>query len=307
MTFATVVVTYLSGDHLPACLASLARFGVSPVWVVDNSPRRDPSPPSLYEHHPENLGFAGGVNRGFVLSKEAAGPPEAGLVLILNPDCILRTNLDAMVAEFADPQVGAVGGRLADSQERTQTGFTVRRFPTPGALALEILGVNRLVPANAVNRWYRCVDCDLGQRQAVEQPAGAFLMVRRAAFEAVGGWDEGFHPVWFEDVDFCKRLKSAGWEVRYTPEASAEHAGGHSVGRLDPASKTVAWYGSLLRYSAKHFPPSGRWLVASSLLLAAVPRGVVGSLQEGRMQPFWAHLQVARLAIKRLILGDNGS
>jgi N-acetylglucosaminyl-diphospho-decaprenol L-rhamnosyltransferase len=287
---ATVVVTYLSDDHIDACLAAAP----SPTWVIDNSPQ-----PGRHasEHHPENLGFAGGVNRGFVLSKEP-------FVLVLNPDCILLTGVDAMIAEFAHPQVGAVGGRLVDSHERTQTGFTVRRFPTPLTLACEILGLNRLLPANAVNRRYRCLDIDLEHSQAVDQPAGAFLLVRREAFQAIGGFDESFHPVWFEDVDFCKRLKAAGWEVRYTPEAVARHAGGHSVGRLDPSSKTVAWYGSLLRYSAKHFPRPGRWLVAGAVVVAAFPRGVIGSVLGGGVAPISAHARVAWLAIKRLILED---
>jgi len=287
---ATVIVTYLSGDHIDACV----RSAPGPVWVIDNSPEPQTG---ATEHHPENLGFAGGVNRGFVLSKEP-------LVLVLNPDCILLTGVDAMVAEFADEQVGAVGGRLVDAQRRTQTGFTVRRFPTPGALACEVLGVNRLWPGNPVNRRYRCLDLDLSQGQAVDQPAGAFLMVRRAAFEAVGGLDESFYPVWFEDVDFCKRLKAAGWKVRYTPEAIAQHAGGHSVGRLDPTSKTVAWYGSLLGYSGKHFSRSGRWLVAAAVALAALPRGAIQAVQQGCVSPLRAHGRVARLAIKRLILED---
>ena len=291
---ATVVVTYLSDHHIAACVQAAP----PPIWVIDNAPTRGKL---ANEHHPENLGFAGGVNRGFVLSTEP-------LVLILNPDCLLLTGVDAMVAEFADPQVGAVGGRLVDETKRTQTGFTVRRFPTPAALACEVLGLNRLLPGNPVNRRYRCLDLDLEERtQSVDQPAGAFLMVRRAAFNAIGGFDPAFHPVWFEDVDFCKRLKSAGWEIRYTPGAIAQHAGGHSVGRLDPASKTVAWYGSLLRYSAKHFPRSGRWLVAGSVVMAAAPRGVIGCVRDGSAAPLRAHTRVAWLAIKRLILEDFGS
>lgn len=278
---ATVIVAYLSGDHLPACL----RAAPQPAVVIDNSPPA------------ENLGFAGGVNRGFVLSK-------APFVLILNPDCLLLTGVDAMLAEFAHPRVGAVGGRLVDATERTQTGFTVRRFPTALTLSFEVLGLNRLFPGNPVNRRYRCLDLDLERTQCVEQPAGAFLMVRREAFDQVGGFDEAFHPVWFEDVDFCKRLRAEGWEVRYTPEAIAQHAGGHSVGRLDPTSKTVAWYGSLLRYSAKHFPRPGRWLLAVSMVVSALPRGIFGAFRDGDASPVGAHVRVAWLAIKRLIIED---
>jgi N-acetylglucosaminyl-diphospho-decaprenol L-rhamnosyltransferase len=293
---ATVVVAYLSADHLDACLASTP----APTWVIDNSPHPLPHPPPHYEHHPANPGFAAAVNRGFALTT-------APFVLVLNPDCVLLTTVDPMLAEFADPQVGAVGGRLVDAAGHTQAGFTVRRFPTPLSLAFEILGINRLFPANAVNRRYRCLDLDLHQRQAVDQPAGAFLLIRRTAWQAIGGFDERFQPVWFEDVDFCKRLKTANWTIRYIPEAIAQHAGGHSVGRMSSTSKTLAWYGSLLRYSGKHLPRAGRWLVALSLIGSVLPRGVLGLMREGTPAPLLAHIRVSRLAIKRLIFEDLGS
>ena len=80
----------------------------------------------------------------------------------------------------------------------------------------------------------------------VEQPAGAFFMFRRSGWEQLGGFDENFWPVWFEDVDFCARLRSAGFVLRYQPEARATHAGGHSVGRIPLGLRERYWYGSLL-------------------------------------------------------------
>ena len=64
-------------------------------------------------------------------------------------------------------------------------------------------------------------------------------MIRRDAWEAVGGFDEGFRPVWFEDVDFLKRLRRAGYRVRYVPSAVARHRGGHSVGKLAERSREL--------------------------------------------------------------------
>jgi len=284
---ATVIVAYHSEDHLPACVAAAP----PPVWVVDNSAAGQP-----------NLGFAGGVNRGFVLSKEP-------FVLVLNPDCVVvnaAAAVEAMLAEFdRDAQVGAVGGLLLDAETgHPQTGFTVRRFPTSVSLACEVLGLNWLWPGNPVNRKYRCLDLNLSAPQDVDQPAGAFLMIRRAAFDAIGGFDTRFHPVWFEDVDFCKRLKTAGWAVRYTPEAIARHAGGHAVHRMPAASKTLAWYGSLQWYAAKHFARPGRWLVALSLLGSALPRGVAGMLRQSNPSLLGVQLRVAAFAVKRLIFED---
>ena len=90
----------------------------------------------------------------------------------------------------------------------------------------------------------------------VDQPAGAFLMFSRAAWETVGGFDERFWPVWFEDVDFCARIKAAGFRTYYDPEACAKHSGSHSIRALSLENRERYWYGSLLEYAAKHYRSS---------------------------------------------------
>src|SRR5262249_34250098 len=147
-----------------------------------------------------NRGFAAAVNQGI----RAIG---SDLVLLLNPDAVLKTSLEPLRLACAAPKAGAVGGKLVDSNRIVQTGFTVRRLPTPLALALEVLLLNRLWPGNPVNWHYRCYGFDHDKLTEVEQPAGAFLMFRREVWEDLGGLDEQFYPVWFEDVDFCKRLR----------------------------------------------------------------------------------------------------
>ena len=102
---------------------------------------------------------------------------------------------------------GAVGGRLVDTDGRPQVGFNVRSFPTPAALACEVLLLNRVWPSNPVNRRYRRLNWDPERPQDVDQPAGAFLMVRREVLENVGLLDEDFAPIWFEDVDLCLRIR----------------------------------------------------------------------------------------------------
>ena len=84
--------------------------------------------------------------------------------------------------------MGAAAGRLVDEQDRPQIGFNVRAFPTAATLAFETLGWNRIWASNPVNRRYRVRGFDADKEQDVEQPAGAFLMVRRDVFKAVGGW-----------------------------------------------------------------------------------------------------------------------
>ena len=102
-------------------------------------------------------------------------------------------------------------------------GFAVRRFSTPLRMASEILLLNRFWPSNPLNRSYRCLNLDYCKKQEVDQPAGACLAVKREAWESVGGFDEGFFPVWFEDADFCRRLRTQGWKILYCPEAVFDH------------------------------------------------------------------------------------
>ena len=84
-------------------------------------------------------------------------------------------------------------------------------------------------PAN----WhYRCYSFKYDYPALVEQPAGAFLMFRREVWQQLGGLDEEFYPIWFEDVDFCKRLRDHGYQVYYEPRAVAVHRGGHSIQKI---------------------------------------------------------------------------
>ncbi len=104
-----------------------------------------------------------------------------------------------------------------------------------------------------MNRRYRCLDADYSKVQPVEQPAGACLAITREAWDAVGGMDTQFTPVWFEDVDFCKRLLDSGRKIVYCPSARFHHSGAHSVGKLSFAEKQLFWYTNMLRYARKHF------------------------------------------------------
>jgi len=160
--------------------------------------------------------------------------------------------LAALAAALESDGVGAAGGILLRESGEADRGFTVRRFPTPLFMAAEILLLNRVWPSNPWNRAYRCLDLDYAKRQEVDQPAGACLAVKRDAWESIGGFDEGFFPVWFEDADFCRRLRTQGWKILYCPEAVFVHSGGHSVNQLSLHDRQLFWYQNLLRYFRKH-------------------------------------------------------
>lgn len=267
-------VTHNSAEFIGAAVNSCLQQGLE-VLVVDNA-SADGTLAAIPAHasvqvvvNERNLGFAGAVNQG-VLRRPAE------LYLLLNPDIVLQDPVGPLVTDIVDNRHNAATALLVHPDGEPQKGFSFRRLPTPATLAFEVLGINRIWPANPVNQRYRCADLDASQAQKVEQPAGACFLFRRADWERLGGFDEGFYPVWFEDVDFCQRLVSTGGTIWFNPSVRVVHFGGHSVQKIELGCRQRVWYGSLLRYAAKHFSSPWRRVVAVTVALAVVPRILFG-------------------------------
>lgn len=190
----------------------------------------------------------------------------AAVIVTHNSEDVLGACREA-ITEMA-PSMAAV------AVERPQAGFSIRRFPTAVVPALELLGINRLWPGNLLNR--------------------------RDVWESLGGFDEGFHPVWFEDVDFCRRATQAGYRIEYVPEVRAEHSGGHPVSKLCPARREQYWYGSLLTYAAGHFGPLEYRGVCLVAMLSSIPRTVAGMIGERTLRPLVRGFKIIRFTGRRL-------
>lgn len=158
------------------------------------------------------------------------------------------------------------------------------------------MGLNRLWPLNPVNSRYRYWDLDCDAPAEVEQPAGAFLMIRREAWRRLGGFDERFFPLWFEDVDFLKRARDAGYRTYYVPDAVARHTGGHSLETLPWESRQLYWYDSLLKYAGKHFTRRSRWTLCCAMILGFIPRTLFGVISSRTARPLFVYGRVIRLA-----------
>jgi GT2 family glycosyltransferase len=274
------------------------------IVVVDNaSPDRTCAevlrvPSATLIANPWNRGFAAAVNQGIAAL-------ETPYVLLLNPDAELVGGLDALLAACSESGVAIAGGKLVDHSGRPQAGFMVRRFPTALSLSVEALGLNRLFPGNPVNRRYRCADLDPEIQAEVDQPAGAFLMISRQVWRALGGFDERFEPLWFEDVDFCKRTAAGKHRIRYVPAAVAKHGGGHSAAQLPNRAKEAYWYGNLLRYAAKHFRPRDLQMVSAAVMLGSCFRTTRGIIRWRSLEPLLVYSKVFRLAAKFLVSGRH--
>lgn len=277
-----VIVTFSSSAVIRQCLRSLR--GLEEIIVVDNA-SADETSSIVRREAPRIRLIANRVNRGFAAAvNQGVRASRSPLILLLNPDVELGGPLgpeNPLVVEAARPEVGVVGGKLVGADGAAQLGFNVRAFPTPRALAFECLLLNRLWPSNPVNRRYRLLDFDFRKAQDVDQPAGAFLMFRREVFDQVGGFDERFRPIWFEDVDFCLRVQRAGFRNRYVPGCVGRHRGGHSLPALGLEQRQAAWYGNLLRFAGKHFPPAARRSLLSAVRIGLATRGFC-SLLRGR-------------------------
>jgi N-acetylglucosaminyl-diphospho-decaprenol L-rhamnosyltransferase len=273
-----IIVTHNAAPFVADCLQSLRRACLrlqqatgqtAEIIVVDNAScdetiavvRRFPDVTLLVNE--DNEGFAAGINRGAQL---ASGE----WLLVLNPDCVLDENALVALHDFLAPhpsspdphRIGVVGFQLLHPDGRLQPSG--RRFPKVWEFALAALGFQRLMEA----RWFRGRNFSVPQE--VDEVSGAAFAIRRAAFEQVGGMDDGFF-LFFEELDLCRRLKAAGWRIVSLPTAKASHAWGASVKRV-PALARLAQQHSALRYFRRHHGCAAAMLVRFALLLQLLGR-----------------------------------
>jgi N-acetylglucosaminyl-diphospho-decaprenol L-rhamnosyltransferase len=245
-----VIVTYSPGETLERFLDSLAKATTRPVQVVladnestDGAPQRAAAARPNVRFVPTggNLGYGGGANRGV-----AALPAEIEWVVVANPDVewapdSLDTLLDA-AARW--PRGGAFGPLIREPNGKVYP--SARLLPSLGrGIGHATLG--RVWPGNPWTRAYRQSDTEVTERTA-GWLSGSCLLLRRAAFDAVHGFDERYF-MYFEDVDLGDRIGRAGWQNVYVPTAGVMHTGGHATARV--ATKMLAaHHRSAYRYLA---------------------------------------------------------
>jgi N-acetylglucosaminyl-diphospho-decaprenol L-rhamnosyltransferase len=296
-----VIVTYFSEAEIGACLDAALASGAE-VVVVDNA-SGDGTVREVVRHagarliaNHSNRGFAAAVNQGI----QALSTP---YVLLLNPDAILVEGLEALREACDLPGAGGAGGKLIGSDGQMQIGFMARALPTPAALALEALLLNRIWRGNPVNRRYRGFALDYSKICAVEQPAGAFFMLRRSVWKKLGGFDEGFRPLWFEDVDFCRRAADAGYTLYFVPSAVARHQGGYSISKISVEKRRIYWYANLIRYAGKHFRPVASRAVCLAIVTGSFVRGSMEVVLNRSLGPSAVYWKIARLASRCAVFG----
>lgn len=222
-----VIVTYNSSDVIGACLDSLSASSMkdrTEVIVVDNG--STDSTPSLvareYPHvrmanAPGNLGYAGGNNLGVSMSSGRH-------ILLLNPDTIVPSEAVQVLSEAleSDPSLWVVGPCIVDSEG--EIAHASGDFPTLGWAIAEVAEGKRLGMKSAVNV-SRIEPCSADRD--VDFITGASMMTTRQAWETLGGLDEDYF-LYFEDTDYCARVRRAGGRVRLIAQTSVVHLQGTS-------------------------------------------------------------------------------
>lgn len=300
-----LIVTWNSERWIDRCLRSIpaACQGLDYEVVVHDNASTDGTVEHLGEasvlRSTKNEGFAAGTNRAFAASK-------GRYVFLLNPDCELAPRALTSLFEFLEghPQIAAAVPLLIDHSGDSQREFQLRRLPTLGTLAAEVLLLDKLFPRNPATASYRYRDLDLTEPRRIEQPAAAALLLRREVVQEIGPLDEQFAPAWFEDVDYCRRLAEHRKEMWVVPGAEVVHFGGASLEHIHFAGFVDIWYCNMWRYARKWMRPGQaealRWTVVAGMMLRVIA-GVVGLRPRGigRREAMRAYARVMKRAFNR--------
>ncbi len=264
-----VIVSYRCESLLRDCLGALLAnppSGELRVEVVDNASgdgtaemvRRE-FPAVVLTENAENAGFSSANN-------PALARGEAPYALVLNPDTrVTPGSLDALLAVIeAHPEVGMAGPRL-ELEDGSFDHASRRSFPTPLSALGHFTGLGRREGASGALADYRAPAVESGPVDAIN---GAFMLIRRAALEQVGAFDERYW-MYMEDLDLCYRFAQRGWTTWFEPTVTVVHIKAGTSGEHRSLRLNYAFHYGMLRFYRDHYASE-----RNPLLNAAVYCGI---------------------------------
>ena len=257
-----IIVSYNTRAMTLECLRVLTaelRGVAAEVFVVDNASTDD----SVSAIRAENAGFGAANN---LAMKQAHGR----YLLLLNTDAFPRPGAVQALVEFLEqnPTVGVAGPRLLYVDGSLQQSCC--RFTTPLYAWMENLGLTKVFRRHRAFDDYR--GWDHASERAVDFVIGACLLLRREVYEQVGGFDERFF-MYQEEAEWQKRIKTAGWQISFTPRAEVVHLAGAS-GKDQPSRISGHFFESLDKYMLKHHGMTGFLLVRLAMLVGCSGRAL---------------------------------
>lgn len=244
-----IIVAYNCRDELARCLESLAADPTAPeMFVIDNA-SRDATADMVRGRFPAVTLIANAENRGFAAANNQGLARATGRnVLFLNPDTVVHAGALAGLVKTldADATIGACGPQLLNADGSVQP--SARMFPSMAALLYQYTPLRVLPFLKGAYRRHKLKDFDFRSPRDVDVVMGAAFCVPRRVLDQVTGMDERFF-VYLEEMDLAKRIKDAGYRVRFEPCGRITHIGGVSAAT---ATANLYYCRSLLRYVRKH-------------------------------------------------------
>lgn len=276
-TVSVIIVTYNSAPEIESCLEALKMASAGPldIVVVDNA-SHDGTVDIVRSGYPEVTLLTNPVNRYYAAANnQGLSRARGDYLLLLNPDVMLPVGgIDALVRELAQhPDCAAIAPKLVLPDGRRQA--SLRELPGFDTLWYDLLGLSFLFPkSRRFGRW-RMRWFDGAGACRVPQPMASCLLIRRAAIAEIGLFDERY-PMFFNDVDWCRRAADKNWGIWYTPEIAARHSGGASTRR---ARTKMIWmsHTAYLRYLNQYH--TGSLWRKTLLALSIVPVYLAAALR----------------------------
>ena len=272
LTLSVVVVSYNTRELTARCLRELSEHLNEErlsheIWVVDNG-SKDGSADAIAREFPDVNLLASSENLGFGPANNLALERAQGrFFLLLNSDAFVHQSAISGMVELLEAatkaRVGAVGPRLLNEDGSLQRSCW--KFPSPARSWFESLGLARLVGSHP--HWGDYYRWPHDEERSVDFVIGACLLVRREVYQEIGGFDPAFF-LYAEETDWQKRMRGAGWDIVFLPNAQVTHLGGASGQNEKKRVSTLFWQGQE-RYVLKHFGRRG-WLLMRLGVLCGV-------------------------------------
>jgi GT2 family glycosyltransferase len=259
LQLAVIVVSWNTRALLQTCLEKLKKELEEPaigllnaqVFVIDNNSSDGSAAMVAAEHDWVTL-LENDTNRGFAAANnQALKSVSADYVLLLNPDTEVQPGAIKTLIDFlkTHERAAVVAPQLLNTDGSIQR--SCRAFPTFKGMLFELIGLSRLMPNVQKFREYKMLDWNHDDERQVDQPEGACLLIRKAVLDQVGLLDEGYFML-FEEVDWCYRVKKAGWEIWFTPNAQVVHHYGQSIKQVK-VKMILSSHRGLYRFWHKHY------------------------------------------------------
>jgi len=261
MDLSIIIVSWNGKELMRNCLKSIydKTSGIEfEVFVVDNG-SKDDTPEMVKNDFPQVSLIANDYNAGFAkANNQAIKLAQGDFVLLLNQDMLVLPETFSGMVKFMreHPEAGVAGCHLVD--ENNKTVPHVRKFPTIIDQAAIILKLPHIFPKILDSYLMKNFDYKKKEPQGVDSVRGSFFTIRREVLEKLGGLDERYF-FWFEEVDYCRQVKKAGWKVMYWGGVKCVDYVGQSVKKIAQYKRQKMFMESMLKYFKK-WEPAWQWV-----------------------------------------------